>query len=1143
MRKRKENAHSAANIKWLVIAALVINLLVIAVAGIAIYQSRLQYEERARIITQNYAQVLDETYKAHSTVDGIERLYSYRKISPYPIYTVVGLAKDDYLSEWRRETIKILVLLALFSLVVLCLAYLLHRYLIERKQKDEALKESEEHLKKIFLNAPVGIFHSAREGRFLTANPALSKMLGYSGPEELIAATADMTSQIYADPKIRPQVVDALIKTDGWIHYDDIIWRRKDNRLITVDVTGRKVLNAKGDIIYLEGFIEDITERKLAEEKLRHSEEKFRNLFNNAEIGMFRTRVDGSEVLDVNQKFLDIVGRTREETLGKPSEILWADQKERKEMVRRLLADGRVADLEFKMRNMHGGVRNCITSLVLYPEQGILEGSIIDITELKLAEEHLRKSENKYRTLIENLPQRIFHKDRNSVYISCNKHYADDLGIKPDEIAGRTDYDFFPKEFAEKYRADDKRLMDLGKSEDIDEKYIQDGQEFWVHTVKNPTMDVNGNVTGILGIFWDITAHKLSEEKLLVSEKRYRSLFDNMLNGFAYCKMLFDQDRPQDFIYLSVNNAFESLTGLRNVVGKKVSEVIPGIRESDADLFEIYGRVALNGKPEKFEKYIKALNMWFAISVYSPDKEYFVAVFDVITERKQTETALRESEERFRNAFEQAAIGFAIYTPDGRFLRVNQAMCKIVGYSEEELTTKTYRDITHKDDQGFTMDQIGQVLSGKVPVVQFPKRYIHKLGHEIWASVSVSVVRDDKGNPLHLISLIEDLTEKRKLEEQLRQAQKMEAIGQLAGGVAHDFNNILTAIMGYGSLALMNMAKDDPQRINIERMLEGSERASHLTNDLLLFSRKQISERKYVDLNQIIKKMEKFLIRMIGEDISCKTILNPGAIPVLADAHQLEQVMMNLATNARDAMPRGGVFSVATEQIRLDKEFITAHGYGQPGTYALMTVSDTGKGMDETVRQRIFEPFFTTKVMGKGTGLGMAVVYGIVKGHYGYINVYSEPELGTTFKIYLPMIARETEVTTELIQPVAMGKGETILIAEDEPQVREVLRLSLEQYGYLVIEAENGEDAVKQYKDNMEKVSLVLLDVIMPLKNGMEAYEEIKSLKPDTKVIFMSGYSDDIIIGKGLLEADTELIVKPIPPDRLLRKVREILDR
>ncbi|MGO9016619.1 MAG: PAS domain S-box protein [Dissulfurispiraceae bacterium] len=534
---------------------------------------------------------------------------------------------------------------------------------------------------------------------------------------------------------------------------------------------------------------------------------------------------------------------------------------------------------------------------------------------------------------------------------------------------------------------------------------------------------------------------------------------------------------------------------------------------------------------------------------------FFTCILRDIAASKHTEKDLRESEERFRNAFEHAAIGFAICMLHGRFLRVNQAMCKMLGYSAEELMTRTFQDITYQDDLGFNMDQINQLISGKLPVVHFQKRYIHKLGHEVWASLSVSVVRDDKGNPLHLVSLVEDLTEKRKLEDQLRQSQKMEAIGQLAGGVAHDFNNILTTIMGYGGFALMSMSKDDPQRRNIEHMLEGAERAAHLTSDLLLFSRKQISEKKLVDMNEIIKKMETFLTKIIGEDISYKTTLHPGAIPVLANAHQLEQVMMNLATNARDAMPKGGVFSVTTGQIsldkefitagqiRFDKEFITAHGYGQPGTYAFITVSDTGKGMDEETRQRIFEPFFTTKEMGRGTGLGMAVVYGIVKGHDGYINVYSQPGLGTTFRIYLPLTTTDAEVTQESIQPLALSKGETIIIAEDEPEVREVLRISLEEYGYIVIEAENGEEAVKQYRENMEKVSLVLLDMIMPLKNGREAYDEIKSLRPDIKVIFISGYTEDIIMGKGLLKSDTELIPKPISPDSLLRKVREVLDR
>ena len=522
-------------------------------------------------------------------------------------------------------------------------------------------------------------------------------------------------------------------------------------------------------------------------------------------------------------------------------------------------------------------------------------------------------------------------------------------------------------------------------------------------------------------------------------------------------------------------------------------------------------------------------------------------------QQRQAKEGLRMSESKFETLFNSAGDGIFIIDFQGHILEVNDAACERLGYRKEELLRMSPMDLDTPEYAALVVQRISQVHQNGNAIYETAQ--VNRNGTVIPTEISSRIIEYEGKKAI--LSICRDLTERKlaekerqkaeedrgKLEEQLRQSQKMEAIGQLAGGVAHDFNNILTAIMGYGSFALMKMAKDDPQRIYIEHMLEGAERAAHLTNDLLLFSRKQISERIYVDMNEIIIKMENFLTRIIGEDISFKTILHPGAMPVLADAHQLEQVMMNLATNARDAMTKGGVFSVTTGQIRVDKEFMAAYGYGQPGMYALITVSDTGKGMDAATRQRIFEPFFTTKLMGKGTGLGMAVVYGIVKGHDGYINVNSEPGVGTTFRIYLPLTTLETEVTQKTIHPFTMGKGDTILIAEDERAVRKVLRLSLEEHGYMVIEAENGEEAVKQYKDNMEKVSLVLLDVIMPVKNGSETYDEIKSLNPDTKVIFMSGYTDDIIRRKELLKSNTDLIAKPIAPDTLLRKVREVLDR
>ena len=528
-------------------------------------------------------------------------------------------------------------------------------------------------------------------------------------------------------------------------------------------------------------------------------------------------------------------------------------------------------------------------------------------------------------------------------------------------------------------------------------------------------------LAGVLRIRTYFYSIRTAEKALKESEKHYRSLFENMLEGFAYCRMLFEDNKPQDFIYLEVNTAFEQLTGLKNIVGKKVTEVIPGIREADPELFEIYGRVALTGKPERFEMHVKALSAWFSVSVYSTEKEYFVAVFDVITERK-------------------------------------------------------------------------------------------------------------------------------KLEEQLRHMQKMEAIGQLAGGIAHDFNNILTAIVGYGHVALMKMAPSSSERLNIEHILEAANRAARLTQSLLVLSRKQVIDRKPVDLNEIIRMVEKLLLRIIGEDIKVETILHEGAVDVFADSGQIEQVLMNLATNARDAMLRAArrTFTIETEVMELDDEFVEIHGYGKPGAYALITATDTGTGMDEATRERIFEPFFTTKEFGKGTGLGLSIVYGIIKQHEGYINCYSESGKGTTFRIYLPVF--KTEAVKEAKQAEAAGippaRGtETILLAEDEEPVRRLIRDVLKESGYKVVEAVDGEEAVSKFMENQDAIDLLLLDVVMPKMSGKEAYEIIKKVKPDIKLLMTSGYSADFISKKGIIEEELNFLAKPMSPANLLKKVREVLDK
>ena len=393
-----------------------------------------------------------------------------------------------------------------------------------------------------------------------------------------------------------------------------------------------------------------------------------------------------------------------------------------------------------------------------------------------------------------------------------------------------------------------------------------------------------------------------------------------------------------------------------------------------------------------------------------------------------------------------------------------------------------------------------------------------------------------------LCGIFRDITDRQKLEDQLRQAQKMESIGTLAGGIAHDFNNILAAIVGYGHIVLMKMAKDDPQRVNIEHMLEAGDRAAQLTKSLLLFSRKQISVRKPVDLNEIIRTVDKFLKRVIGEDVECRTSLFKEALPIFGDAHQLEQILMNLATNARDAMSTGGIFIIATGRVRLDEAFISIHGYGKPGIYGLITISDTGKGMNAVTREHIFEPFFTTKEVGKGTGLGLSIAYGIVKQHEGFINVYSEPGHGTSFKIYLPLISADVVEEIKLVEEHPRGGTETILLAEDDETVRTMTREILEEFGYTVIVAVDGQDVVNKFKENKDRIKLLLFDMIMPKKTGQEAYDEIRAIQPNIRILFQSGYAPDLVRQKVLLEGKMPVIFKPVTPKMLLKLVRSVLD-
>ncbi len=511
-----------------------------------------------------------------------------------------------------------------------------------------------------------------------------------------------------------------------------------------------------------------------------------------------------------------------------------------------------------------------------------------------------------------------------------------------------------------------------------------------------------------------------------------------------------------------------------------------------------------------------------------------------LAERLRVEQALTNSEQRYRAIFETTGNANLLLGEGGVITMVNTAFEKLSGCERADVEDKKTWTEFFPDINLETMSKKHFANDGgpEAPSQNFEGIFVDSQGRNRSVYVTLGGI---PGSSTRIVSIL-DVTDLKRLEAQLLQSQKMEAIGQLAGGVAHDFNNILTAIIGYASLLKMTVAQNDPACAYVDPILASAEKATNLTQGLLAFSRKQVIAPKLIDLNEAVRKVEHLLVRLMGEDIELKTSLMVEPVTVFADLGQIEQILINLATNARDAMPDGGLFSIKTDTVTLNEEDAKSGTVKKAGRYGCISVSDTGAGMSRETVNRIFEPFFTTKEIGKGTGLGLSIVYGIIKQHNGHINVYSEIGFGTTFTLYFPLVQPETkeEKKDEPVKP--KGGTETILLAEDDDLTRDLTRTVLQKFGYTVIEAMDGEDAVARFKENIDRISLIILDVIMPKKNGKAVCEEVMQIKPDTKVLFVSGYTADIIHKKGIFEDNINFVSKPIIPDDLARKVRELLD-
>ncbi|HBA87783.1 MAG TPA: hybrid sensor histidine kinase/response regulator [Geobacter sp.] len=526
------------------------------------------------------------------------------------------------------------------------------------------------------------------------------------------------------------------------------------------------------------------------------------------------------------------------------------------------------------------------------------------------------------------------------------------------------------------------------------------------------------------------------------------------------------------------------------------------------------------------------------------DRAYVLAVARDITRRMAVEEALRESEEFLKNIVDNIpAMVFAKDVDTLRFVTINKAGEELLGYSREEILGKSNFDLFPPEQAEFFSSKDRETLE-KGELVEIPEEVITTRNGDAILRTKKIPLLDDQGKARYLLGIAEDITERKHLEEKLLQSQKMEAIGQLAGGVAHDFNNILMVIMGYGSILKNEGGLEPRQSEHVQHIMDAADKAAQLTTGLLAFSRKQVIKPQTADLNEVILHVGKFLSRIIGEDVRLKSVLSELDLSVEIDRGQIEQVLVNLATNARDAMPRGGLLTLETSLQRLDEPFVETNDFGEPGPYAVITVSDTGVGMDEATRRKIFEPFFTTKETGKGTGLGMSIVYGIIKQHNGFINVYSEPDLGTTFRIYLPISPTSPLATAEPpVAEAAPGGAETVMVVEDEANLRLLLESILTGAGYRVMVAEDGLVAVEKFAENRDQVALILMDMIMPGMSGKDACRAIREINPAVKVLYTSGYTMDIIKSRDFVDDGTELLMKPVRPLELLKKIREMLDK
>ncbi len=994
----------------------------------------------------------------------------------------------------------------------------------ELKKTEEGLRNSEARYRLLHKSMRDAFARVDLDGTIREFNDPFVEMLGYTSEELKGMNIRDITLEKWH--ALEADIIEKQVIPRGYSDIYEKEYRRKDGTVLPVELRTSLLRDYAGKPSAMWAIVRDIGDRKKAEDTLRVT-------FKAAPVGL--SLMKGRFFQSVNRAWCDITGYSESEIIGQTTRKLYENKAEydrvRQELYPKLLERG-IASVQTKHRRKDGLIRDIVlTAALLQPEALSLETvvSIEDITDRKQKEAALRESEQALRTIFDNTHDAIFIFDLEGRVLDCNQKTLDLYGVTREQVLSLHILDDLssPDNPIDEQSGLWDRIMD-GETTTFEWKSRRpnDGSTFAVDVALKKI--ILGNRAILLSNVRDITQRKAAEAALRESEEKFRALVENSRDAI----ICLDRDHR----YLYVNPRIEEQTGIppEAFIGRSFEEM--GFPQALCSQWhEAISRVFSSGELVRTECQLPG-GSWIDL-IQIPEKDASGQVKVVIVSGRDI-TEHKKNEAMLSILFQAAPLCICVVDANRILKKVNDYCYPTFGYLPEEMVGRDPRFLYFNEEDYRAAGEA--IYSANCTARELRLR--RKDGKEISALISRSYLNGRDASEGSIV-VVQDVSDRKALAEQLRQAQKMEAIGQLAGGVAHDFNNILQAILGYTNIILTSLGPEDRHYGKLMEVEKAGEKAAALTRQLLAFSRRQVLQLGPLDLNSVIEDLLKMLHRLIGENIELS--LNPDSAlgKVNADRSQMEQVLINLCVNGRDAMPDGGRLSIETQNIWLDDDDCTKYDLEKPGGYVRLSITDSGCGMDPETKSKIFEPFFTTKERWRGTGLGLATVYGIVRQHDGMIDVYSEIGKGSRFDVYLPVIGSAQETPLVEGQAPPPGGNETILMAEDDAPLRFLTEEILKLAGYRVLAAVDGEDALRLYRDHGQEVDLLLLDVIMPKKGGRGVYDEIHAVHPDIRCLFMSGYSEDAVHTNFTLDHGLKLIQKPFKSMDLLRMLRQELDR